>query len=74
MTFTDSWWHVYLIWMNQGRVPYRDFELLIPPGYLYLLKLITVFSGMGLYELRIVGLLLMGGIGLLVFELIRSFT
>lgn len=74
VTFTDSWWHVYLIWMNQGRVPYRDFELLIPPGYLYLLKLITVFSGMGLYELRIVGLLLMGGIGLLVFELIRSFT
>jgi hypothetical protein len=74
VTFTDSWWHVYLIWMNQGRVPYRDFELLIPPGYLYLLKLITVFSGMGLYELRIVGLLLMGGIGLLVFELIRSLT
>ena len=28
---TEGWWHVYARWIDQGRIPYKDFELLVPP-------------------------------------------
>ena len=56
-TFTEGWWHVYVIWMRAGRKPYNDFELLVPPAYPYILRLISNFVGMDFLSLRVVGLL-----------------
>ena len=71
--FTEGWWHVYVLWMRQGRTPYKDFELLVPPGYPYLLDLVTRVVGFDFLSLRAFGLALMGLIGVLIYELIRPF-
>jgi hypothetical protein len=71
--FTEGWWHVYVLWMRQGRIPYKDFELLVPPGYPYLLDLVSRVVGLDFLSLRTFGLALMGLIGVLIYELIRPF-
>ena len=71
---TEGWWHVYVQWINQGKVPYRDFELLVPPGYPYLLRLTTLFVGEGFLALRVVGAIQFAVIGVCVYLLIRRFA
>ena len=71
--FTEGWWHVYVLWLRQGRIPYKDFELLVPPGYPYILDLVSRVVGFNFLSLRAFGLALMGLIGVLIYELIRPF-
>ena len=71
---TEGWWHVYVQWINQGKIPYRDFELLVPPGYPYLLRLTTLFVGEGFLALRVVGAIQFAVIGVCVYLLIRRFA
>ena len=71
--FTEGWWHVYVLWLRQGRIPYKDFELLVPPGYPYILDLVSRVVGFDFLSLRAFGLALMGLIGVLIYELIRPF-
>lgn len=71
---TEGWWHVYVRWINEGKVPYRDFELLVPPGYPYLLRLTTLFVGEGFLALRVVGAVQVAVIGVCVFLLTRRFA
>jgi len=68
--FTEGWWHVYVRWLNEGRVPYRDFELLVPPGYPYLLRAITTLIGEQFLALRFFGAIQIGLIAVCVFFLI----
>ena len=71
---TEGWWHVYVNWINQGKIPYRDFELLVPPGYPYLLRLTTLLVGEGFLALRVVGAIQFAVIGVCVYLLIRRFA
>ncbi|MCF8537228.1 MAG: hypothetical protein K9G28_10185 [Candidatus Nanopelagicales bacterium] len=69
--FTEGWWHVYARWILEGRVPYRDFELLVPPGYPYLMALANRLGLESFLELRIAGLLLLLAIVSLCWYLLR---
>ncbi len=64
---TEGWWHVYARWIDQGRVPYKDFELLVTPGFPYITWFFTHLVGEEFLHLRIVGLVFQAGISLLLF-------
>jgi hypothetical protein len=71
---TEGWWHVYAKWIQEGRVPYKDFELLVPPLYP---NLILLFESIGLgqfHTLRAIGILLIGVMSLAMFFIIRAFA
>lgn len=69
---TEGWWHVYVQWINQGKVPYKDFELLVPPGYPYILRIVTAVFGGDFLILRILGSIQIGLISVSVYALIQS--
>lgn len=69
---TEGWWHVYARWIDQGRIPYKDFELLVPPGYPYLMWLLTHIVGEQFLHLRILGCLLEAVIALQLFYLFKG--
>jgi hypothetical protein len=62
---TEGWFEVFARYVNDGRVPYRDFELLSPPLYTYILAGITRVFGYDLIVLRIVGILVFVAIAVL---------
>jgi hypothetical protein len=66
---TEGLWHVYIRWLSLGYLPYRDFELLVPPGFPYFAWLTSTLFGDSFLSLRIVGLLIAGGIGVLLFQI-----
>jgi len=72
ITFTEGWWHVYEKWLDLGFIPYRDFELLTPPLYIYILHFIDLFINLSFYNLRIIGLFLIFGMSLILFFLFRK--
>lgn len=55
---TEGWWSVFAKYINEGKVPYRDFELLTTPAYAYLIAGVTAVFGYDIVILRIVGVLL----------------
>lgn len=72
--FTEGWWHVYSRWIKNGKVPYRDFELLVPPGYPLLLRSVTELFGESFLTLRIIGAAQIGMIGVCIFFLTVRFA
>ena len=72
ITFTEGWWHVYEKWLDLGFIPYRDFELLTPPLYIYVLHLLDLFINLSFYNLRIIGFFLMFSISILLFLMFRQ--
>jgi hypothetical protein len=64
---TEGWWHVYARWIDQGRVPYKDFELLVTPGFPYITWFFKHLVGEEFLHLRVVGLVFQAGIALLLF-------
>ena len=69
---TEGWWHVYVYWMNAGKVPYRDFELLVGPIYPTVLRVFETVGVSSFTELRTAGIVVCVIIGLLLFEPIRK--
>jgi hypothetical protein len=69
---TEGWWHVYARWIEQGRIPYRDFELLVPPGYPYLMWVLTHLVGEQFLHLRILGSLLESVIAIQLFYIFKG--
>jgi hypothetical protein len=69
---TEGWWHVYARWIAQGRIPYKDFELLVPPGYPYLIWVLTHFVGEQFLHLRILGSLLESVIAVQLFYIFKG--
>lgn len=69
---TEGWWHVYARWIDQGRIPYKDFELLVPPGYPYLIWALTHIVGEQFLHLRILGCLLQSVIAVQLYYLFRG--
>jgi Dolichyl-phosphate-mannose-protein mannosyltransferase len=67
---TEGWWHVYTRWIDLGKIPYRDFELLVPPGYPYLLWIITSIFGEAFYTLRLLGILIQSITAVIIYRLL----
>lgn len=57
LPFAEGWYTYYAKCMHQGLLPYRDFEYLYPPVYIYTVALITRIFGYDLIVLRRLGIL-----------------
>ena len=69
---TEGWWHVYVRWIDQGKIAYKDFELLVPPGYPYLMWVLTHIVGEQFLHLRILGCLLESVIAVQLFYIFKG--
>lgn len=70
--FTEGWWHVYARWIEMGKIPYRDFELLVPPGYPYLLWGLSKVIGDSFLTIRFVGVIVEALTALLIFRVLSG--
>ena len=57
LPFAEGWYTYYAKCINSGQLPYRDFEYLYPPVYIYTVALITRIFGYDLIVLRRLGIL-----------------
>ncbi|MBE6603870.1 MAG: glycosyltransferase family 39 protein [Ruminococcaceae bacterium] len=57
LPFAEGWYTYYAKCINQGLLPYRDFEYLYPPVYIYTVALLTKIFGYDLIVLRRLGIL-----------------
>lgn len=59
MPFAEGWYTYYAECINEkGLIPYRDFEYLYPPFYLYFIALVTKVFGYKLIVLRTMGIIM----------------
>ena len=57
LPFAEGWYTYYAKCINSGLIPYRDFEYLYPPIYIYTVALLTRIFGYDLIVLRRLGIL-----------------
>lgn len=69
---TEGWWHVYSRWLSEGLIPYKDFNLIVPPGMPYINWFITSIMGENFLVLRYFGVLLAATIAVLVFSMLTK--
>ena len=55
MPLTEAWYTYYAQCINSGAIPYKDFEYLFPPVYLYMITLFTKIVGYKIIYLRLLG-------------------
>jgi hypothetical protein len=67
---TEGWFSMYARLIRAGQVPYRDFSLFLPPLYPLQLAAITSVFGDEFVVLRIVGVLVILGMGSLLYALL----
>lgn len=60
----EGWYTYYSQCIHAGQLPYRDFEYLYPPAYIYTIALFTKIFGYELIALRRFGILLFAAIAL----------
>lgn len=58
MPMAEGWYTYYAQCMQRGELPYRDFEFLFPPVYLYCIYFITKIFGYQIIVLRMFGVIL----------------
>lgn len=68
---SEGWYSVYAQYVNSGKMPYKDFELLFMPLYTYLISGITRIFGYDLIVLRIFGVLIFVGLSALSYKMFR---
>ena len=56
MPFAEGWYTYYAQCINNGAIPYKDFEYLFSPIYIYLIAFITKIFGYDLIILRVIGI------------------
>ena len=64
---SEGWYSNYAKLINNGKIPYKDFECLFPPLYMYIIALITKIFGYKLIVLRLVGMIIFISIGLIAY-------
>lgn len=64
---TEGWYSNYAKLINSGKVPYKDFECLFPPLYMYIIALITKIFGYKIIVLRFIGMLVFLLIGIMAY-------
>jgi hypothetical protein len=72
LPYTEGWWSSYAGMLRNGFLPYKDFELLTPPGFAYLTLLVENLVGENFFALRIVGSFVQVTIGLLIFAILKK--
>ena len=65
----EGWFSVYAEMILDGRVPYRDFELVFPPLYTLITTLIISVFGQGLLPFRVIGIFLFIGLALVSYHI-----
>ena len=74
LPFAEGWYTYYAKCIHEGALPYRDFEYLYPPVYIYTVALITRVFGYNILVLRGFGvlffLLITGGLFLIAYEVV----
>lgn len=68
---SEGWYSVYARYVNLGKMPYKDFELLFMPLYTYLITSITSIFGYDLIVLRIFGIFIFVGLSALSYKMFR---
>jgi hypothetical protein len=68
----EGWYTTYAKLINAGKIPYKDFEFLFMPAYLYLIALITRLFGYDIIVLRMFGVVLFSCIGAASFAMFRK--
>ena len=63
MPIAEGWYTEYAWQINNGSLPYRDFEYLFFPFYIYLIAGFTKIFGYSIFALRVFGVVLFGAIG-----------
>lgn len=63
MPIAEGWYSEYAWLINHGKLPYRDFEYLFFPLYIYFIAGFTKIFGYSIIALRILGIVLFGAIG-----------
>lgn len=78
MPVSEGWYTEYAWLINNGQLPYRDFEYLFFPLYMFLMAGFTKIFGYGIFALRVLGVLVYGGIGAALYcifsKLFKNFT
>jgi len=69
---TEGWFSTYGHLIRVGQLPYRDFFLVLPPLYPYQIAAFQTFFGESLISLRYLGLFVTCGIGIALFEILRT--
>ena len=69
---TEGWFSTYAHLIRMGKVPYADFHLLLPPLYPFQLALFQSVFGESILALRYLGIVVVCGIGVALFEILRS--
>ena len=69
---SEGWYFPYAKMIRSGMVPYRDFELLYPPFYTYLMTAMTFVFGDSLLALRLIGVLLFVGITVAIYFVFKQ--
>ena len=60
----EGWYTYYAQCIHNGSLPYRDFEFLFAPLYIYLISFFTSIFGYDLIYLRIFGIIIFSIIGI----------
>ena len=63
MPVSEGWYTEYAWQINHGNLPYRDFEYLFFPLYLFVISFYTRIFGYSILALRILGVVVFGCIG-----------
>lgn len=66
---SEGWYSVYARYINNGLVPYKDFELLFMPVYTYIIALVTRVFGYDLVVLRMFGICIFVAMALLAYKM-----
>ena len=63
MSLSEGWYTEYAWQINNGNMPYRDFEYLFFPLYLHIIAFFTRFFGYSIFALRVLGVIVFASIG-----------
>ena len=69
--FPEGWYTYYAQCIQRGEVPYKDFEYLFPPLYLYLINFFTYIFGFDIISLRLLGVVIYTAIAIVCFLAFR---
>jgi len=67
MPISEGWYSEYAWQINHGNLPYRDFEYLFFPLYMFIIAGFTKIFGYSIIALRILGIFVFGGIGAMLY-------
>ena len=73
MSIAEGWYTTFAELINEkGCVPYRDFELIFPPLYVYIIALFTKIFGYEIIFLRILGAFIFAFSGLFLYLIFKK--